>query len=735
MAYRADDLTAALAALFFGGNPSIPSPNAPFGSKPLSDNPLETVMRLHDASKKPLGQLKRVNANGYSFVVDDPSGRVEYLFFGKTTGFDPTSFPGFTSKFPLGQILAVKEPMPRANPETGFALICTSALECIDFLPTHHPLLRGLEWAYLDLARPLPLDFDHKAHGNSLFKQKKWTLAAMAYSDGLTSSSSAEQKLLLHLNRAQAHLRLGNFASAYRDSSAVLDFLNNGMDAPPDALLKAKLRLARAYEGLRLLDKAAEAYSAVLEVDSSSVEGEEGKKRAEKMLREAQTGEYDMKELEGARDRRAVDTAVGDFLGPIEVVEVEGSGGGRGVVATRDIEAGEVLLGEKAFAIDHPSPDRIRLDFKLQHGYTDTPGRHVLGCAIASRMLDDPSTAPFVYGLYGDKQYPPTGTFPLGSLSKRNVKIKQNPPAIDLPRLEEIGLQNRFHIHADRAPMDLWVDSPSGLFLSASIFNHSCCYNADWLVLGDFMLVRARSPIRKGEEITVAYVDVSKPYQRRLDVCAVHFDDGCTCPLCQLDRLDGSVEVNRRHKLIEQRLPALQEAHKRLKKNLPPTEPFQLHQQQRDLASLVDDLEQTYSSTRGVLKPELSLPLAMLADFHFSTRRKSARKANELTLRSLEAGGAALRRGPDAGSASAMEVVAAPFVHPDDAAAALLGMAARLVKAGQPGDREEAVELVKAAREMASIVEGERSGGFAGRYKARIKELGLEEVVARTGLA
>lgn len=41
-------------------------------------------------------------------------------------------------------------------------------------------------------------------------------------------------------------------------------------------------------------------------------------------------------------DRRMT---IGDFFGPIKVVDMPQRQGGRGVVATRDIQAGELLLG------------------------------------------------------------------------------------------------------------------------------------------------------------------------------------------------------------------------------------------------------------------------------------------------------------------------------------------------------------------------------------------------------
>ncbi|GAA6041925.1 hypothetical protein JCM8097_000225 [Rhodosporidiobolus ruineniae] len=633
-----------------------------------------------------------VSFNGYTMLVEDPSGRIDCLCLSATPSFDPRSQPGYVDQLPLGQILAIKQPLKKVDPATSSSLLLVDPLRSVKHLQPGDPLLRSVQWSTPDPLKPLPADFDHKAHGNSLFKQKQYFLASQAYSNGLSATLSPAQKLFLLLNRSQLHLNLGNYASARRDASAVLNLLEQGVDAPPQTLLKAKLRLARALEGLRLLDKASAAYSAVLEVDSSSEEGKEGKKRVVKMRHETETGEYDWRELASVVGPEGRDLEMGDYVGPIEVVEMEGKGGGRGVVATRDVKAGDLLLVEKAFAVDYPDPDRLVLDFKLQHGSLGEHLDYPLACSIASRILDDPSTAELVYGLYGGKAFPPTGTLPFGAFGQRIVEQVSETVDVDAARIAAIADQNRFRCsYVKRADNDMYRGNPSGLFLSTSLFNTSCVSNAKALTYRDVIVVRARTPIKAGEEVTVSYVTPAESYQGRTEVLKTHFDDGCACPLCSLDRADGHKELARRSELVEERLPALRAAYDRVKFADPTSDIRQkLH---RVLCVFVVELEKTYSPSRGPLKPELAVPYAHLPTSSLPRREKTR--------------------------------TTSPVVAHELLIEALLSGAARLAKVTEP---RMASRWMSAAMMLKKVFTGTEKEHFRELYKEEIEDLGLEKV-------
>ncbi|GEM10508.1 hypothetical protein Rt10032_c11g4525 [Rhodotorula toruloides] len=164
--------------------------------------------------------------------------------------------------------------------------------------------------------------------------------------------------------------------------------LNEGVAGPPQARLKANVRLARALEGMRHLDLALEQYANVIELDAGGREGVEGKKRVDRKFCERDTGKY------------------------TGVIEMRERGGGRGIIATRDIEAGKVILVEKALCLGEP-PQRgtvFLLDFATKTAMDSSRldlvanlGRSILqkhlpdGCACelcTKEVYDKPSDTP-----------------------------------------------------------------------------------------------------------------------------------------------------------------------------------------------------------------------------------------------------------------------------------------------------------------------------------------------------
>ena len=72
-----------------------------------------------------------------------------------------------------------------------------------------------------------------------------------------------------------------------------------------------------------------------------------GKAAVEMALEQSREGTYGWDQIDPLalkRIRRNDTLTMGDFFGPIKVVDMPQRQGGRGVIATRDIDAGELLL-------------------------------------------------------------------------------------------------------------------------------------------------------------------------------------------------------------------------------------------------------------------------------------------------------------------------------------------------------------------------------------------------------
>lgn len=92
----------------------------------------------------------------------------------------------------------------------------------------------------------------------------------------------------------------------------------------------------------------------------------------------------------------------------------------------------------------------------------------------------------------------------------------------------------------------------AGLWILPSYINHSCSEaNCCWSVIGENFFVRAVKPIKKGEELLHAYVNVTWDYEQRVDTFKDH-KFVCGCRLCQLDRTEGEGVRGKRKKIMEQ---------------------------------------------------------------------------------------------------------------------------------------------------------------------------------------
>ena len=125
---------------------------------------------------------------------------------------------------------------------------------------------------------------------------------------------------------------------------------------------------------------------------------------------------------------------------------------------------------------------------------------------------------------------------------------------IDISHLEKVTCFNDFKLdnHVNLSSPD--IEGPgSGLYNLASFGNHSCLHSARRANFGDFLVVRAARPIKKGEEITLEYTDGSAPLKTREKLSNWGFT--CCCKLCKADEADGAKARSLREQLLEEILP------------------------------------------------------------------------------------------------------------------------------------------------------------------------------------
>lgn len=260
------------------------------------------------------------------------------------------------------------------------------------------------------------------------------------------------------------------------------------------------------------------------------------------------------------------------------------------------------------------------------------------------------------------------------------------------------------HLHRDDVPADDPAARASALFLATSIFNHQCLPNSTSSFHRDVSIVRARTAIKKGEEVFITYVPMDRDHDVRLDFFRPVFENGiCPCELCKLDRLDGSKQVAIRHKILkEEYLP-----YRQRKQSGVPILDKEAVRTRQELLLILARLESTYSSSRGPLRPELSDICHLIADVSISVPVHLRQVAIDYRLRAFESAGAKFEKQ----KGSEIKVVVPPVPlqpHVDPVGLCLLTACTYLQVL--PKDSAACLSWIQAAADMEKLL---RQGTFA----------------------
>lgn len=356
-----------------------------------------------------------------------------------TPSHPPISTTILKELFPIGTIYAVREPHYRIWPgdkNTILNIHCDSPTDLVRLEPDN-VLLRGTSWYNPSYASEAGLHTrEFRLEGNAFYQDKSYLLAEMQYSKGILHSTSISTLTLLYLNRAAVNITLERFNSAFEDSVIVLELLDSigtrsfpGIDR--ECKSKALYRRSLALERMELIDEAHSSYEETVRwMQITSGPSVEGVKRCARKIQQTESGNFDLDNLfvKARTPRRDPRLEVGRYQGSIAVRELPHRGGGRGMVATKDIKAGELLLVEKAYVIAYPEGDVVRIGMDFKRGEVYTTPKLKLVSAIVQNLLDRPALARQLYSLYAGPNY--VSLDPLGT-----EKVSGD---IDIGRIEEI---------------------------------------------------------------------------------------------------------------------------------------------------------------------------------------------------------------------------------------------------------------------------------------------------------
>lgn len=233
--------------------------------------------------------------------------------------------------------------------------------------------------------------------------------------------TSLRQEILCR--RSQISLNIKQYDSAYDDAVAALDsaketrsldtvcalypFRVNKIDVRQEHTIEPLVLASNAAYGLRRYQDAHNRLSELLQVSQDTHAFANASLACiEKRLQEQNRGDYDFKAM--AQSARSGQT-LQDLASYTCNTKIEDSGSrGRGLFAAKDIQAGELVLCEKAFCTSH-TEDRLtsfKSDSVSQAEQLPVPGTadHVLQLArnVRDKLTCNPSLAPEVMDLHSE---------------------------------------------------------------------------------------------------------------------------------------------------------------------------------------------------------------------------------------------------------------------------------------------------------------------------------------------
>ncbi len=139
-----------------------------------------------------------------------------------------------------------------------------------------------------------------------------------------------------------------------------------------------------------------------------------------------------------------------------------------------------------------------------------------------------------------------------------------------------------------------------GLYAAASLMNHSCMPSAHREFIGDAIFVRANRDIKKGEEVTIAYL-LSSCYDERQFRLMRSWGFKCTCELCEADSLDDEDTRKRRFELVLAMKDIFDKVHVEVGSGA-------LRRLEANAKNTCEELRGSYSGARGrnAIRPELA---------------------------------------------------------------------------------------------------------------------------------
>ncbi|KAK6063205.1 hypothetical protein SCUP515_12610 [Seiridium cupressi] len=343
--------------------------------------------------------------------------------------------------------------------------------------------------------------------------------------------------------RAQANICVGRFEQARHDV-LVSTVPHQSKSINAEAFFHARC----ASDQSNLFSQAPEHCDSCIKTGSAGEHGgyQRERDRTVARLKQMETGEYDFERISTSLRPRSVRVDAASFILNTETKNFDY--GKRGLIATKDMKMGDLILCEKAFcaSFEHDMPHHSSTNFVAHLDYS----HGILGCHGTinqhgdQKTLHDSAGAKRVFSLRSPQ---PEEMDRSVSTFDRQVRVNSfmvqsllQPNQIDLGKIRTTNGHPTFLTNVKTEILNASTAGASaGLFTRASLVNHSCIPNAARSFLGDLIILRAAKDIKKGQEITLAYVRRNFPglnLKTLQEMITEGFGFSCKCGLCEADK-------------------------------------------------------------------------------------------------------------------------------------------------------------------------------------------------------
>ncbi|KAK8100786.1 hypothetical protein PG999_011160 [Apiospora kogelbergensis] len=462
-------------------------------------------------------------------IVEDEAGDAEKL------AIYNQSEASALSALPKGSVVAVKEPYYQFNGDGDF-MICVDHPSDIVLLDDGHPLVpECFREASEGNSEETPATWMGK--GDKSFIGGSFPKAVRCYSRALDLTTKGDEAAITNIlgKRARIQLSLRCYDDAIADGLAS----RNGTDNDWKAYLvaaKACYQLQRFEESLRHLKSA-------LKMRPSETVLQRERDRCLARVKEMQEGTFDFRTLSTAVNRRNIHLDAASFVRKTEVWD--SAIHGRGLFATCDIAAGELIFCEKAVCLPN--------EYNVKHN----------GAALYVKLVEACSTNP---SLHREMLQLHSGSYKGGNKKANagqsqcddNFQVVDGAPVVDVFLLEAIRRANCFMGPHDSsaAAGPAWSmerdGMARGMWPRAARANHACWPNSSRAFLGDLLLSVAAAPIRAGDEITHVYLPPRALPESRNRQFVSSWGFACGCRLCAAEAQSPASQQARRRDMLEE---------------------------------------------------------------------------------------------------------------------------------------------------------------------------------------